>query len=67
MRTDVLDINGRIPTYKVQDDFFLLETLPDNKPSKRIIKTKKGLNAIKALIDIEKNSLEELDTYMSES
>ena len=55
MRTDVLDINGRIPTYKVQDDFFLLETLPDNKPSKRIIKTKKGLNAIKALIDIEKN------------
>lgn len=55
MRTDVLDINGRIPTYKAQDDFFLLETLPDNKPSKRIIKTKKGLNAIKALIDIEKN------------
>lgn len=55
MRPDVLDINGRIPTYKVQDDFFLLETLPDNKPSKRIIKTKKGLNAIKALIDIEKN------------
>lgn len=55
MRTDVLDINGRIPTYKVQDDFFLLETLLDNKPSKRIIKTKKGLNAIKALIDIEKN------------
>lgn len=55
MKTDILDINGRIPTYKVQDDFFLLETLSNTKPSKRIIKTKKGLNAIKALIDIEKN------------
>ena len=48
-----LDIDGRIPTYKVQDEYSLMEKLPDNMPSKRIIKTKKGLKAIKALIELE--------------
>lgn len=48
-----LDFNGRIPTYKVQDEYSLMEKLPDNMPSKRIIKTKKGLKAIKALIELE--------------
>ena len=51
----ILDENGRIPTYKVQDEFQLLEQLDSSKPSKRIIETKKGLKAIKALIDLEKN------------
>lgn len=50
-----LDNEGRIPTYKVQNEIDLLETLPDSKPSKQIINTKKGLKAIKALIDLEKN------------
>lgn len=45
----------RIPTYKVEEEISLMERLSDNKPSKRIIKNKKGLKAIKALIDIEKN------------
>lgn len=49
-----LDDNGRIPTYKVQNEYALLEKLPDQKPSKRIIQNKYGLKAIKALIDLEK-------------
>lgn len=49
----LLDNEGRIPTYKVEDEFELLESLDDLKPSKRIVKTKKGLKAIKALIDLE--------------
>lgn len=48
-----LDNNGRIPTYKIQDEYSLMEKLPDNMPSKRIIRTKKGLKAIKALIELE--------------
>ena len=28
-----LDFNGRIPTYKVQDEYSLMEKLPDNMPS----------------------------------
>ena len=55
MVNNVLDSNGRIPTYKLQDEFELLESLDDLKPSKKIIKSKKGLKAIKALIDLEKN------------
>lgn len=55
MKNSVLDVDGRIPTYKVEEEFELLESLPDSKPSKRIVKTKKGLKAIKALIDIENN------------
>lgn len=50
-----IDKEGRIPTYKVQEEYNLLESLPDTKPSKRMVKTKKGLKAIKALIDLEKN------------
>lgn len=48
-----LDIDGRIPTYKIQNEYSLMEKLPDNMPSKRIIRTKKGLKAIKALIELE--------------
>ena len=55
MVNNVLDSNGRIPTYKLQDEFELLESLDDLKPSKKIIKSKKGLKAIKALIDLGKN------------
>ena len=55
MIKNYLDENGRIPTYRVQDEYELLKLLPDSKPSKRIVKTKKGLKAIKALIDLEKN------------
>lgn len=55
MNNNKLNEYGRIPTYKVEEEYKLLETLPDSKPSKRIIKTKKGLKAIKALIDLEKN------------
>lgn len=50
-----LDECGRIPTYRVQEEYNLLKTLPDNMPSKRIIKSKKGLKAIKALVDLEQN------------
>lgn len=50
-----LDSNGRIPTYKVQNEFDLLSSLPDSKPSKKIVSTKKGLKAIKALTDLQKN------------
>lgn len=53
--SNLLDNNGRISTYRVQDELELLEQLDDSKPSKRIVKTKKGLKAIKALIDLEKN------------
>lgn len=50
-----LDEDGRIPTYKIQDEYHILENLSDDMPSKRIINTKKGLRAIEALIDLEKN------------
>ena len=50
-----LDSEGRIPTYKVQNEYDLMQQLSDNMPSKRIVKTKKGLKAIKALIELEKN------------
>ena len=52
---DYLDSCGRIPTYKLQNELDLLSSLPDSKPSKRMVKTKKGLNAIKALIDLQEN------------
>ena len=45
----------RIPTYRVETELSLMESLPNSKPSKRIIKSKKGLKAVKALIDLEKN------------
>lgn len=45
----------RIPTYRVETELSLMESLPNSKPSKRIIKSKKGLKAIKALIDLEQN------------
>ena len=50
-----LDEEGRLPTYKVEEEYDLLQSLSDKKPSKRIVNTKKGLKAIKALIDLEKN------------
>lgn len=56
MKNSILNNEGRIPTYRVEDEFELLENLPESKPSKRIVKTKKGLKAIKALIDIENNN-----------
>lgn len=55
MENYILNDEGRIPTYRVEKELELLENLPDSKPSKRIIKTKKGLKAIKALIDIKNN------------
>ena len=55
MENYILNDEGRIPTYRVEEELELLENLPDSKPSKRIIKTKKGLKAIKALIDIKNN------------
>ena len=55
MENYILNNEGRIPTYRVEEELELLENLPDSKPSKRIIKTKKGLKAIKALIDIKNN------------
>ena len=51
----VLNEQVRIPTYRVETELSLMESLSDNKPSKRIIKSKKGLKAIKALIDLEQN------------
>lgn len=48
-------VNGRIPTYKIEKEFDLLKSLPKNKPSTRIVSTKKGLKAIEALIDLQKN------------
>ncbi len=50
-----LEKTGRIPTYKVEDEYELLCSLSDSKPSKRIVNNKKGLKAIKALVDIQKN------------
>lgn len=55
MENYILNDEGRIPTYRVEEELELLENLSDSKPSKRIIKTKKGLKAIKALIDIKNN------------
>lgn len=49
---EYIDEEGRIPTYYVEKEYSLLENLPDSKPSKRIIKSKKGLKAIKALIEL---------------
>lgn len=51
----MLNEQVRIPTYRVETELSLMESLSDNKPSKRIIKSKKGLKAIKALIDLEQN------------
>lgn len=56
MKNSILNNEGRIPTYRVEDEFELLESLSESKPSRRIAKTKKGLKAIKALIDIENNN-----------
>lgn len=50
-----IEKTGFIPAYKIQDDLELLSTLPDSKPSKRIIKTKKGIESIALLKHIEKN------------
>ena len=47
-----LDAEDRIPTYFVEKEYNLLENLPDSKPSKRIIKSKRGLRAIKALTEL---------------
>lgn len=49
------DRTGRIPMFKVEDEIELLSKLPDSKPSKRIIKTKKGMESIALLKHIEKN------------
>ena len=50
-----LDRTGRIPMFKVEDEIELLSKLPDSKPSKRIIKTKKGMESIALLKHIEKS------------
>ena len=47
--------NGKIPTYHLEDEIKLLAMLDRNKPSTRIIRTKKGRKAIAALKNIEKN------------
>ena len=52
---DYLDSDGRIPTYKLQNEFDLLSSLPDSKPSKKIVTTKRGLKAIKALVDLQRD------------
>lgn len=52
---NIIDEQGRIPTYRVEKEYELLNKLSDSKPSKRIVKTKKGLKGIKALIDLQKN------------
>lgn len=59
-----LDEEGRIPTYRVQEEFELMEKLPSSKPSKRIVKTKKGLRAIKALIKLEQDENESWYTFL---
>lgn len=46
---------GRIKAFRLQDEIDILSGLPDSKPSKRIIKNKKNLQAMKVLLDIEKN------------
>lgn len=46
---------GRIKAFHLQDEIDILSELPDSKPSKRIIKNKKNLQAMKVLLDIEKN------------
>ena len=48
-----IEKTGFIPAYKVQEDIELLHSLPDTKPSKRIIKTKKGIESIALLKHIE--------------
>ena len=50
-----LDENGRITPYYIEEEVDLLSTLPDSKPSKRIIKSKKCLKGIKALINLRRN------------
>ena len=48
-----IEKTGFIPAYNVQEDIELLHSLPDTKPSKRIIKTKKGIESIALLKHIE--------------
>ena len=59
---DVKD--GRITTYNIEEELELLESLPDSKPSKRIIKTKKGLTAIKALREIREKDNESVYKFI---
>lgn len=46
---------GEIYPFNIENEIEDLLKLDDSKPSKRIIKTKKGKKAITALVDIEKN------------
>ena len=53
--TTKLEQTGVLPTYHVEKEVELLAKLDKNKPSTRIIRTKRGKNAIAALMNIEKN------------
>ena len=57
-------VDGRITTYNVEDEISILESLPDSKPSKRIITTKKGLKAIKALREIKEKDNESIYKFI---
>lgn len=46
---------GKIKTYNLEEELESLVKLNDDKPSKRIIKTKKGRKAIAALHDLKSN------------
>lgn len=47
--------NGKLKTYVLRDEIEELAKIDKNKPSSRIIRTKKGQDAIAALANIEKN------------
>ena len=53
--TTKLEQTGVLPTYHVEKEVELLAKIDKNKPSTRIIRTKRGKNAIAALMNIEKN------------
>lgn len=46
---DYIDETGKIRVYDLEQELDLLVKLPDSKPSKRIINSKKGIKAIAAL------------------
>lgn len=53
--SDEIKKNGKIPTYNIENELELLNRLDSNKPSTRIIRTKKGRQAVAALKNIEIN------------
>ena len=48
-----LKLNGEIPTYRIENELENLTKVSEKKPSSRIIRTKKGRNAIAGLVHIE--------------